>query len=208
MEGLRRSSRRALVRGEGARDWPLATGEDGEAEGGLGGLVEDPSADFVGTSPRGAGRDKIAPSVTLRVPPPPEARGRRVGAGCDAMELKSYSANRFDVCIRELSHDGVAAQGGIGVSHGCCAQRGRCGGDWRTKWVMRGGRTSWVCVERRWLHFCLLRSASRRRALKMGGSGVEGVEVAACVFDVAFDVGGFLACCARAGAVFDVAQVA
>lgn len=47
---------------------------------------------------------------------------------------------------------------------------------------------------------------SRRR--DEAGSGVEGVEVAAGVSDIALDVGGFFSGCAGAGAVFDVFEVA
>ena len=145
MDGLTRSSRRASVRGgrggSGVRDWglglgvrpppPTSSAPPLEARGRRG---QDPSACCAGTSPRGAGRDKS--------PPPPQARGKRVGAelvSSGNAVLKSYSANWFAVFMRELSHVYSSAQARCGVVHGCCAQSVKCGGSLRTKRAMRGG---------------------------------------------------------------------
>ena len=109
MEGLRRSSRSALVR---ERGW--------FAEVGLG-EVERPhpsSASPNPPSPQGRGRSEEAPSVTLARDPSPGSPGEeRLNA-----VLKSYSANRFDVCILELSRTACAAQARRWVRPRFCAR--------------------------------------------------------------------------------------
>jgi len=105
MEGLRRSSRRALV---SWWDWYAEVAEGAEdAKGGL----------------RKAGEEGR----------PPPFRQRRTGGdtspGSPGEErlnaaLKSYSANWFDVCMWELSQTAWTAQVRGGVVRGCCARRG------------------------------------------------------------------------------------
>lgn len=100
MEGLRRSSRRALERG-GNGQWAIGNGEEGEGEVGR----PPPSPLRGDTSPAGAG----------------EAAGNAV--------LKSYSGNRFDVCMVGIVADGVC---------GSRMKRGSAG-MLRTNREMRGG---------------------------------------------------------------------
>lgn len=160
MEGLRRSSRRALERG-GNGQWAIGNGEEGEGEVGR----PPPSRLRRATSPGSPGEERL-----------------------NALS-KSYSGNRFDVCMWELSQTAWAAQVRVGVVRGCCARSGRCGVRLRTNREIGAG--CWV-----------------------NGEGAEGLkrgyaEVAESAEDAekrGWDAGGVLGCCLCLGCLRGVGE--
>jgi len=101
MEGLKRSSRRALERG-GNGQWAVGNGEEGDWYAGVaeqGEFCEDPSE----------------PTSSAQLPRPPLAdrvEGQEEAGSSGNAALKSYCAKRFELCcMREFSHAACAAQG-------------------------------------------------------------------------------------------------